>query len=374
MTGSTIDLSKTKESSRNPFASSKNEAQYLERGSEYPDLVYPAHPDSVQEGFEYLHTARSDLRPSRGERLANTNPMRRMDMPIRAMGSMIKIMRDIQKGSSQSWEDIEPYFDELEAAPFEPKPGLWDDLNKMVVKKWDDVRLGFTELPQQMIFRGKFTLFRYALVVSQEMKKDRIDYAPAFQAGQEVMRVYGSLGLVVNEVARWLRKHGVRCQSNHPMGGLTNTPSLAGKAGMGWQGHSGILVTPEYGPRVRLAPVFIEHKFFEFTDNREHDWIEEYCELCKLCEKACPGQAINREKTVTINNVPGVGAMRTCIDRESCFEYFNKTMGCSVCVKVCPFSNGGDAYNRLKRNCSKEGELRTLNTKSGDSITLEKKK
>jgi Fe-S-cluster-containing hydrogenase component 2 len=23
-------------------------------------------------------------------------------------------------------------------------------------------------------------------------------------------------------------------------------------------------------------------------------------------------------------------------------------MGCSVCVKVCPFSNGGETYHRLK--------------------------
>ncbi|MEE8323995.1 MAG: hypothetical protein V3R57_10270 [Candidatus Bathyarchaeia archaeon] len=240
MTGSNIDLSKTKEPSRSPFTSSKNEAHYLERGSEYPDLVYSAHPDSVQEGFEYLHTARSFLRPSMGEHLTNANPKRRMDIPIQAKGNMIKIRSDMQKGSSQNWEDIEPYFDELEATPFEPKPGLWDTLKKMVGKTWDDVRLSFTELPQQMIFRGKFTLFRYALIVSQEMKKDRIDYAPGFQAGQEVMRVYGSLGLVVNDIARWLRKHSVRCQSNHPMGVLPTRHPLQAK--LEWVGR----VTRDY--------------------------------------------------------------------------------------------------------------------------------
>ena len=339
-------------SSRNPFAFTKKEMQYLEHGRKHLDLVYSAHPDSVQEGFEYLFSVRSDLKPFDRDdpESGMLTRMRRMGVPIRAMGSMMKTMLNIRKGSSQSWEDIEQYFDELEPLPFEPKPGLWDELNKFVRKKWDDVRIGFTELPQQMIFRGKFTLFRYALVVSQEMKKDKIDLAPEFQAGREVMRVYGSLGLVVNEIARWLRKQGVRCQSNHPLGGLTNTPSLAGKAGMGWQGRSGLLITPEYGPRVRLAPVFIEHKYFDFTDNRDHDWIEEYCELCQRCENECPGQAIYSEKVVNIENVPGIDAMRTCIDRESCFEYFLKTLGCSVCVKVCPFSRGGDTYERLRAN------------------------
>ncbi len=273
-------------------------------------------------------------------------PMARPPAP--PMGDMVETMQDMQRGMSQSWEDIEPYFDELEPAAFEPKPGLWNELNKFVREKWGDVRIGFTELPQQMIFRGKFTLFRYALVANQEMKKDKIDRAPDPQASQEVMRVYASLGLVVNEIARWLRKQGVRCQSNHPMGGLTNTPSLAGKAGMGWQGRHGLLVTPEYGTRVRLAPVFIEHKYFEFTDNHDHDWIEEYCELCQVCEKECPSKAINSEKAVNVNNVPGVGAIRTCINRERCVEYFSRTMGCAICIKVCPFSKGGDTYGQLK--------------------------
>ena len=132
------------------------------------------------------------------------------------------------------------------------------------------------------------------------------------------------------------------------MGGLTNTPSLAGKAGMGWQGRQGLLIIPEYGPRQRLAPIFVEHKYFEFTDNHAHDWIETYCELCQRCQKKCPGQAIHSEKVVRIDDVPGVGAIRTCINRERCFEYFIKTMGCSVCIKICPFSRGGDTYEQLR--------------------------
>ncbi|MBA7684131.1 Epoxyqueuosine reductase [subsurface metagenome] len=267
---------------------------------------------------------------------------------------MLKTMRNLQKGMSQSWKDIEPYYDTPEPAPFEPKPGLWDELSKLVGKKWGDVRIGFTELPRQMIFRDKFTLFRYALVVTQQMNKDKIARAPGSQASQEVMRVYSSLGLVVNDIARWLRKQGVRCQSNHPMGGLVNNPSLAGKAGLGWQGRSGILVTPEFGPCVRIAPVFIEHKYFEFTDNHDHEWIADYCELCRLCEKECPGQAINGEKSVSVSGVPGIGAIRTCINRRKCFEYFVKTMGCSVCIKVCPFSQGGGTYELLKATIEKK--------------------
>jgi Pyruvate/2-oxoacid:ferredoxin oxidoreductase delta subunit len=338
-------------SSQSQFSISEKEKKYLQRGKHNPNSLYSAHPDSVQEGFDYLFSVHPDLEPLESKNFLKDNPiqmMRARGIPFRALGSMLKIMQQIQKGSNQSWKDIEPYFYDLSPSQFELKPNLWNEMNLFIKKNWNDVEIGFTELPPQMIFKGKYTLFRYALIVSQEMKKDKIDQAPEFQAGKETMRVYGSLGLVVNKIARWLRKTGVRCQSNHPMGGLVNTPSLAGKAGMGWQGRSGLLITPKYGPRVRLAPIFIEHKYFDFTDNQNHKWIENYCEICQICEKKCPTKAINSKKVVIVDDVPGIGAMRTCIDREKCFEYFFRTLGCSICVKVCPFSNGLNTYTKLK--------------------------
>jgi len=334
----------------NPMFSAK-EFEYLERQDEFGDRVFSAREDALQEGFEYFINEYPHMRPPDGftaDTASSSQIMKFRKIPKRKMAGMLKIVRSLQKGMRESWDGIDPYLDNLGAKPFEPKPGLWDELQKFVSKKWDDVFIGFTEMPQEMIFKNKFTLFRYAIVVCQEMKKDKIDHAPEFEAGKEVMRVYGSLGLVVNDIAKWLRKKGIRCQSNHPLGGLANTPSLAGKAGMGWLGRSGMLITREYGPRQRIAPVFVEHKYFEFTDNRNHDWIEEYCGMCERCRKACPGEAIYPKAVVRFDNVPGVDTMRTCIDRDKCFPYFSETIGCSICVKVCPFSRAGDTYNRLK--------------------------
>jgi len=340
-------------SSQGQFSTSEKEKKYLQRGKDSPNYFYFAHPDSVQEGFDYLFSVHPEFTPLESKNFLKENPIQKMrerGIPLRAFGSMLKTIRKIQKESDQSWTNIEPYFDNLSAVQFKPKPNLWNELNLFIKKNWNDVEIAFTDLPRQMIFEGKYTLFRYALVVSQEMKKDKIDQAPNFEAGKETMRVYASLGIVVNNIAEWLRKKGVRCQSNHPMGGLVNTPSLAGKAGMGWQGRSGLLITPRYGPRVRLAPIFIEHKHFDFTDNLNHTWIENYCEICQICEKNCPTKAINSKKVVIVDDVPGVGAMRTCIDREKCFEFFFKTLGCSICMKVCPFSNGQETYSRLKNS------------------------
>jgi epoxyqueuosine reductase QueG len=110
----------------------------------------------------------------------------------------------------------------------------------------------------------------------------------------------------------------------------------------------GCLITPEFGPRQRLAPIFIEGKIFEYTDNNEHDWIENYCKKCRNCQKNCPTEAIYDERTISIKEIPGIGATKTCINRDKCFPYFSKTLGCSICIKVCPFSNGPKTYLALK--------------------------
>ena len=331
----------------NPFFS-KQEKKFRLWAKDNPDLVQSSPPDSLQEGFEYFFTIMAD-KMGGGPSIRRIGMLGERGMPKRAMPALARTMLTILRGMNASWKEVDKMIENWAPIPFEPKLELWDELNEFVKSKWDDVFIGFTELPSEMIFKGKYTLFKYAIVVAQEMKKDKIDKAPEYQAGKEVMRVYGSLGIVVNDIANWLRKKGIRCQSNHPLGGLTNTTSLAGKAGMGWQGMNGLLITPQYGQRVRLAPVFIEHPYFDYTDNLDHVWIEEYCELCRRCEKECPQKAIYIEKVVRIKNVPGIGKMSTCIDRDLCFEYFWKTMGCSVCVKVCPFSRAGDTYEKLRQ-------------------------
>lgn len=182
------------------------------------------------------------------------------------------------------------------------------------------------------------------------MRKNKIDKAPLAPAGGEAIRVYARLGNAVNGIARWLRKRGIRCQPQHPMGGLTMTPPLAAKAGLGWQGKQGLLITPEFGVRQRIAPIFIESSIFDFTDSLEHQWVEEYCGICGLCAKRCPGNAILDERLVIVSDVEGIGQISKCTDMMKCFEQFDLFYGCSVCVKVCPFSQGPGSYERIKSN------------------------
>jgi Pyruvate/2-oxoacid:ferredoxin oxidoreductase delta subunit len=346
----------TKESSRRP---GRPESNYLARCRAFSDLLVASDVYSTQEGFEYLYKNYRNAKPIKTEKT---------DSKTRRVGTFAKHGFKIQKGIMKSYNDLEPYLLELEQkGQFNPvsqilqdlldsypNKELWSKLKKYTKEKWDIVKIGFTELSSSLVFKNKMVLFRYVLVFMQEMKKDKMDKAPGFEAGDETMRVYASLGEAVNDIADWLRSKGIKCQSNHPMGGLVCTPPLAGKAGMGWQGRQGCLITPEFGARQRLAPIFIEEKIFEFTDNIEHKWVEEYCATCDICQKKCPGKAINTERSVIIDNIPTIGAMKTCIDNAKCFPYFLKNMGCSICIAVCPFSAGPKIYSKLKKFIKKQ--------------------
>lgn len=336
----------------------KEERIFLEKCRKTPDLVISFHPDSPQEGFDYIFDR---IRDPDSDKMPSMIQMRGIRGMLRFIRIFMKYGRKLMRGRKQSYEDLEPYLLDLEQngkytmetnvkklLNSYPNKELWLELQEYAENKWNLSKIGFTELPTQLIFRNKMVLFRYALVFMQEMKKEKIDKAPGNKAGDETIKVYAELGEAVADIANWLRLKGIKSQAVHPLGGLVCTPPLAGKAGMGGQGMHGFLITPEFGSRQRLAPIFIEEKIFEYTDNDDHKWIEEYCKSCRLCQKNCPVDAILDQKVVSVTNIPGIGSLRSCIDRLKCFPYFGKTTGCSVCVKVCPFSKGGDTYERLK--------------------------
>jgi ferredoxin len=330
----------------------------IKTGPTIPSSCLLAAPDSPQAGFEQLFDLYEN--PENEPRFATQigdQAIRPRMMP-RIMPTMAKFFPRITKAISKSFKTIESYFENFGDTPGENKildpQQLWTDLTEFARVECDIAKIGFTELPPQLIFRDKAVLFRYVLVCIQEMHKEAIDLAPTFPAGKEIIRVYATLGESVNKLADWLRARGVRCQAHHPLHGLVLTPPLAGKAGLGWQGSMGLLITPEFGPLQRLAPIFVESPIFTFTDSSEHRWIEEYCKKCGACRRICPTQAIYPEKHVRIDNVPGIGQERICIDITKCFPQFMTHFGCSLCMKVCPFSGGRSAYNACHQSLSEK--------------------
>ncbi|UCE10515.1 MAG: epoxyqueuosine reductase [Candidatus Thorarchaeota archaeon] len=251
--------------------------------------------------------------------------------PIRRL---LSVMRNIHRS-----------VDTIEENPSTPRSALTPELLEQLQDYSRGLgisRFGFVKLPQDLIFDKFGVFYDNVIVLAMEMSKEKIDKAPSQETLNMVFGTYDELGIAANKIAAFLREQGYAAQADHPLGGLVLFPPLAQKAGIGWVGKHGILITPEFGPRVRLAAVYTNIENLPFADSNNHGWIEEYCKICGFCVNQCPPGAI-MEDTVEHET----GRITNILQRE-CFEYFGQFYGCSVCVKVCPFSKTADAYDRLK--------------------------
>lgn len=200
--------------------------------------------------------------------------------------------------------------------------------------------IGFVSVPQAWVFKDLAIRYTHAIVLVMEMDKARIDKAPNPDTAVMVHETYNALGKVSNKIADWLRDHGYAAHAGHPLGGMALYPPMAQAAGLGWRGISGLLITPQFGPRVRLAAVFTEIENFPVYKKDEHAWVLDFCESCKRCIHDCPSDAFY-DKPIRHEN-----GLVTVLDNEKCFPYFAKNHGCSVCIKVCPFNHV--SYEKIK--------------------------
>ena len=186
------------------------------------------------------------------------------------------------------------------------------------------------------------TAIRYtqAVVLVMEMDRERMDLAPNPDTAVMVHETYNALGQVSNRIADWLRERGYAAHAGHPLGGMALYPPMAQAAGLGWRGINGLVITPQFGPCVRLAAVFTEIDNFPVYVGDEHAWVLDFCEKCRRCIRDCPPAAFYESPTHHENGLV------TVLDNGKCFPYFMAYHGCSICIKVCPFHQQG--YHKVK--------------------------
>jgi len=202
--------------------------------------------------------------------------------------------------------------------------------------------IGFASVPREWVFKDTAIRYTQAIVLVMRMDKERMDKAPNMDTAVMVHETYNALGQTANRIAGWLREHGYAAHAGHPLGGMALYPPMAQEAGLGWLGLSGLLITPRFGPCVRLAAVFTEIENLPVYQGNEHAWVAEYCKICHRCMRDCPPQAFY-ETPIQHDN-----GLATVLDNQKCFPYFVKYHGCSICIKVCPFNQLGYEKVRAK--------------------------
>jgi epoxyqueuosine reductase len=155
--------------------------------------------------------------------------------------------------------------------------------------------IGDSSVPQEWVFKNTAIRFTQAIVLTMEMDKARMALAPNPDTAVMVHETYNQLGQVSNKIADWLRERGFAAHAGHPLGGMALYPPMAQAAGLGWRGINGLVITPEFGPRVRLAAVFSEIENLPVYGGDQHTWVLDFCESCRRCIRDCPPGAIYDE-------------------------------------------------------------------------------
>jgi epoxyqueuosine reductase QueG len=109
-------------------------------------------------------------------------------------------------------------------------------------------------------------------------------------------------------------------------------------AGMGSFGENNVLLTKEYGPRVRFTSIFT-------TAQIEGDKITgvDLCNHCQRCVTHCPVNAIRENKGSKEFPLP--------MDKIGCAKRSKKLRKkykspCGICIKICPVGDDRNKFNR----------------------------
>ena len=181
---------------------------------------------------------------------------------------------------------------------------------------------------------------KWVIVFTVRMAPANIARAPYPASQATVGLAYSEGALIANRVQEFLRALGYNCMAeSNIMGSLANSGGFGVMAGIGELSRLNRLITPEYGPIVRVFKVVTDLPLAPAKPIDAGMW--EFCRTCKKCAEACP------TKTLSMNdpswevkgfwNNPGVKAYYE--DAPKCLVYWRQSGGsCIICFAVCPFT------------------------------------
>ena len=179
---------------------------------------------------------------------------------------------------------------------------------------------------------------RYAVAMTVLMPIDNISCSPTAISSAGSSMGYSRCEFLVAGLAEFIR--GLGYTAIPSVNDLGSSVAIAVDAGLGELGRTNRLITPEFGPMVRLCKVLTD---LPMTVDKPIDFgLLEFCKACKRCAEACPSECISYENEPSYEvkgewNNPGHKAWFE--DSPKCLAYWQEsTSGCSNCIAVCPWT------------------------------------
>ncbi len=113
---------------------------------------------------------------------------------------------------------------------------------------------------------------------------------------------------------------------------LFNHKMAATTAGLGWIGKNGLLISPDYGPRLSLVTVLTD-ALIEPDRAMEHS----LCGDCMLCVQYCPSQAITGAEWSRTSPFVELVRLEACRSHKEAKRLTEGKPNCGLCINICPY-------------------------------------
>ena len=182
------------------------------------------------------------------------------------------------------------------------------------------------------------------IVLGHEMDEELVATYPSALAGAATGREYSHEASIVMQLAAYIRNLGYEAVPS--MNDTALVIPYAVKAGLGEYARNQMVITPEFGPRLRFSKIFTNLPLTH--DIPQPKGVRAFCDICTRCADACPVKALpfGPPSTETANISAIKGVRKWTSDAEKCFSFWAKLASdCAICMRVCPFNRD---YNKTR--------------------------
>ncbi len=179
--------------------------------------------------------------------------------------------------------------------------------------------------------------YRYAILLIVPMDYDLSKTYPSAVSGATTGVGYSTGLTCATTLAQFITNLGYNATASLNDTGL-NIP-MAIQAGLGEYGRHGLLITPKFGPNIRIAKVFTDLPLS--PDQPIEFGVKKFCDSCKLCSDNCPVKAIpsGAPAATPPNFSSHSGIKKWTVNAEKCFKFWvGMNTDCAICIRVCPYN------------------------------------
>ncbi|MBT4017828.1 MAG: reductive dehalogenase [Alphaproteobacteria bacterium] len=277
------------------------------------------------------------------------------------VGTNLLIERNIKNGRVDGYQDdIEIYSSVAKHKVEIESPEIMSEELKRVAKLFGAEIIGITSQDERWHYSHWYDADHNAekpanlpeglvntIIIGTTMDHDIIKTYPSATAGTAVGYGYSKDASTMQAVGTFIQGMGYRAVAS--LNDTAQKVPYAIQAGLGENGRHSMLITPEFGPRVRICQIFTD---MPLAHDQPKRWgIKEFCEICNRCAQACPPGAIQEggptDQTLNISNQ--IGIRKWSINNEKCFKFWtNQGTDCGICIRVCPYNMDTSTWLKKK--------------------------